>query len=427
MMRVLWFSNTPANGEYYLNKRVLGGGWLSSLDKALQDQAYVELSVAFYHNNKTEPFIHEGTRYYPIHSRNVNTRWKKLLSRFTQPQVTQQDLSLYMTIIEQVKPDIIHIHGTENPFACLIPNVDVPVLVSMQGIVSIYYHKYLCGIERRYLNVSRLNSWKHLFFPEKFKRHYAMFKKMSNREQRLFSNIQYVMGRTDWDRRVTRILAPTSYYFHGEELLRNAFYQAVWRMPENKKKLIVHTTSGNTFYKGFETVCQTLYLLNQIGINIEWRVAGIARDDLINKVVKKVLGEKYPLTNLVLLGKLNPDTLLEKIKEAHIYVMPSHIENSPNSLCEAMMLGMPCVAAFSGGTGSLLKDGTEGILIQDGDPWSMAGAVLELANNTSRAEKLGINARKRALQRHDKSTIVENLVKTYQKMISMHKGERIIS
>jgi glycosyltransferase involved in cell wall biosynthesis len=97
--------------------------------------------------------------------------------------------------------------------------------------------------------------------------------------------------------------------------------------------------------------------------------------------------------------------------------MPSHIENSPNNLCEAMILGMPCIATFVGGTGSLLNDGHEGILIQDGDPWSMAGAIVELKEEFDRAISMGEHARKRALIRHDKDRIASELQGIYSNIL----------
>jgi glycosyltransferase involved in cell wall biosynthesis len=98
----------------------------------------------------------------------------------------------------------------------------------------------------------------------------------------------------------------------------------------------------------------------------------------------------------------------------------SHIDNSPNSLAEAMILGMPCIASFVGGTGSMIKDGEEGVLVQNGDPWVLAGAIIELFNNKENATLMGANARKTALKRHDKRRIVSDLVKSYQEIIRKH-------
>ncbi len=57
--------------------------------------------------------------------------------------------------------------------------------------------------------------------------------------------------------------------------------------------------------------------------------------------------------------------------------------------------------------------GLEGILIQGGDPWIMAGAILELFTNRKSAVTYGQNARVRAIKRHDPGIIINNLVSIY--------------
>ena len=44
-------------------------------------------------------------------------------------------------------------------------------------------------------------------------------------------------------------------------------------------------------------------------------------------------------------GQKDFDPLMRRLSEANCFVLPSFIENSPNSLCEAMLLGLPCVAS----------------------------------------------------------------------------------
>ncbi|MEG1648113.1 MAG: glycosyltransferase family 4 protein, partial [Bacilli bacterium] len=134
-------------------------------------------------------------------------------------------------------------------------------------------------------------------------------------------------------------------------------------------------------------------------------------------VVKKKLDLLYPKKGLRLLGNLSEERLINSLLESNIYVMASHIENSPNNLCEAMILGMPCIATYAGGTGSLIRNEEEGILIQDGDPWVMAGAIKELIDNKEKAELLGSNARLVALSRHDKANIKNDLLNIYRQVI----------
>jgi glycosyltransferase involved in cell wall biosynthesis len=242
---------------------------------------------------------------------------------------------------------------------------------------------------------------------------------MKEIESRNFKKCHYIIGRTTWDYRISRVLAPKSKYFHCDEILRDEFYKYTWEYKEYNKA-VIFTTNSNSYYKGFQTVCQSISILNDLGIRFEWLVAGISEDDLIVDVVKKKLGKKYIANNLKLLGDLNEKEIVSYLLGSHIYVMPSHIENSPNNLCEAMILGVPCIATFAGGTGSLLQDGVEGILIQDNDPYVMSGAIIELIHDKVKCIMYGNNARKRALKRHDKDVIVNSLLNIYSEIIKIN-------
>jgi glycosyltransferase involved in cell wall biosynthesis len=79
---------------------------------------------------------------------------------------------------------------------------------------------------------------------------------------------------------------------------------------------------------------------------------------------------------------------------------------------------MPAVATFAGGVSSLLTDKKEGILVQDGDPYSLAGAVAELITERDYANSLGVNARKRAIARHDPDKIVSEVLNIYSSVLS---------
>jgi glycosyltransferase involved in cell wall biosynthesis len=250
------------------------------------------------------------------------------------------------------------------------------------------------------------------------------FNYKAKREQNHLLNCKYVIGRTAWDYRITRVLAPKSKYYHNDEIIRGGFYVKKWDIHRNDS-LTIHSTTGPAFYKGFETICQTISILNRLGINHEWRIAGLKENDLIVRIVRKKLKGLYPQNGLVFLGRLNEAELITKMLEANIFVMASHIENSPNNLCEAMLLGMPCIATFAGGTASLLDDGKEGTLIQSGDPWVMAGSIIELYSSLDLQLKYSENARLRALLRHNPLKISKELEEIYEKIIQQHNSFKV--
>jgi glycosyltransferase involved in cell wall biosynthesis len=82
-----------------------------------------------------------------------------------------------------------------------------------------------------------------------------------------------------------------------------------------------------------------------------------------------------------------------------------------------MLLGMPVISTYAGGIPSLITDGTDGLLVQDGDPWSLAGAIIDLVRDRELAVRLGQNARERASRRHDPQKVVNDLLFCYQSII----------
>lgn len=420
-MKVLWFSNTPALGINYLKKDfrlAQSGGWLYALNREVQIQT--DLSIVFLHPYNQVAFKYEKTSYYPIHTGNILI--ENLKRRLFNKVFDNDFLADYLKIIELTKPDIIHIHGTENAFLCLLKHTNIPVVISIQGNLSVLHYKFLTGFNGQFLRLYENNiSFKALILGRKnFSRNYHEIKTRSNIERKYFKFSKNVIGRTDWDKRISRILAPDSAYYLADELLRDSFYQTNWNNFYKDGRLIIFTTNGDTYYKGFETLCYALNLLLDLNIDIEWRVAGIHNHSLINRITKKFLKQNYPKTSLKLLGSLNEQEIIDNLLESHIYVMPSHIENSPNNLCEAMIIGMPCIATFAGGTGSMLSDGEEGILIQDGDPWAMAGAIIELKNDADKSVVYSKNAKLKALKRHNKERVVEQYIQIYKEVIKNH-------
>jgi glycosyltransferase involved in cell wall biosynthesis len=408
-MKVLWFTNTLCLAEDYFNNKSMNGGFLKSLEKAIREQ--VDLSIAFYYSKDIKPFKHEKTTYYPIY-KNSESLKSKIRSRiFTQIEAGK-DVKKFIKIVEVVAPDVIHIHGSEGPFGLIQKYLSVPTVISMQGNISVYKNKFFSGIPQ--FDVFKYTSLKRkLFFTgnlQLFKR----FKKQAAREKQIFQLSKNIIGRTNWDRRIAKILSPSSRYFHNDEILKDVFYEEKWQSPLSRR-FNLHTTTGSNIYKGIETLIYCAHLLDQVNFNFKWKVAGVSLTDEMVRLSTKSL--KVTLSkNIEFLGKADENVLKDSILNCNVYVAISHIENSPNSLCEALLIGAPCIATHAGGTSNFIQDRSNGILIQDGDAYSMAGAITELSENYNFAESLGRNARAEALKRHDKTKIVSDLLSIYQKI-----------
>ncbi|MFD0750783.1 glycosyltransferase family 4 protein [Mucilaginibacter calamicampi] len=406
MLKILWFSLSPGLSATHVNNNYMGLGWLKALESNIQDK--VDLSIAFYHHDDHEPFTLGNTRYFPV-KRYKKGKVSEMLERITNSLESDRHIATFLKIIDEVKPDVIHVHGTETNYGLIQKYTDIPVVLSIQSIITVYHHKYFSTIN--HFHVRKYSRVKEFILFRSFNNVYRRFNKMAQRELDIYRHTKHVIGRTAWDKRVASILAPNAIYHHNDEVLRSGFYQKQWAASLNSK-ITLFTTNGPDIYKGIETLLHCALLLDMINISFEWRVAGLNVNDETVAIAAKVVGK--PISkNIKFLGTVAEDDLITQMLQASIYVSTSHIENSPNSLCEAQILGMPCVTTNAGGTSTLIQDGKEGIVIQDGDPFVMAGAIVEMINDYKKAADYGRNSRKTALERHDPQKITNELLDIY--------------
>jgi glycosyltransferase involved in cell wall biosynthesis len=145
-------------------------------------------------------------------------------------------------------------------------------------------------------------------------------------------------------------------------------------------------------------------------VEFEWNIFGVNEYDFWIKKLR-INSEKV---NIKFKGIADALILINNLLDSDLFVHPSYIDNSPNSICEAQILGMPIISTNVGGISSLIDDGKTGLLIPSNDPYQLAAKILELNNNRDLAIKLGANARIEALKRHNKDTITENLLSIYK-------------
>ncbi|HEY5371336.1 MAG TPA: glycosyltransferase [Hanamia sp.] len=420
-MRVLWFTHTPSLSADYLNNKSVGGGWIGSLEAELSKIPSVQLGISFNLDRDIKPFTLNNTMYYPVYVTSPKGKIKNLISRWKKPVQGEAHIQPYLDIIHEFKPDVIHIFGTEGVFGLIISKVDIPCVIHIQGILTICVQKWYSGLTA----VDLLRYSKKWSFLKGFGNYHSYFatRKLAGRERKIFQQCKYFMGRTDWDRRITSVLSPNSTYFHCDEIMRPGFYfeQSVYE--KSKSDYIILTTIRSPIYKGLETIFECKRILNEMNLEckILWKIAGISEADEISYLLEKKYKSTFNGNDIQLLGSLEEKELINEMLGADVFIHPSHTDNSPNSVCEAMLLGMPVIATYAGGIPSIIENNAEGLLVQDGDPYSLAGAIIEMKGNYNRAIGFGKKARKEALTRHDKNKIVDDLMNIYQSILEKGK------
>lgn len=425
-MKILWLTNSPCSSVERHGGNTILGGWLTSLEKEVIKHHEIHLSIAYLSNVEEEPFVHNGVEYYPIFV-GVTSRFKRLRtiiqSRQSIGKKERNAISRIIDVVNNVKPDIIHVHGTEELWGRISEYMtNIPIVYSIQGLIAPIKEKLYAGIKRQ-IAKKYDGVIDHLLCADTDSL-YRSFLYRAEREINYLQKADYVFGRTFWDKNCTLALNPRRKYYVVNEILRDAFFHKNWifKPYDNRKIKIVSTISGG-IYKGIETALHTAHILQTYSkINFEWHIIGYKED---SKWCKMAQSEKhlnikdYPF---VFHGRLDAENLSTILSESDIYVQVSHIENSPNSVGEAMLVGMPIIASFAGGTASIIRDGVDGILVQDGEPYVLAGSIVHLVHHPNEAIRYSENAKVVARQRHCPEKVYQELINGYNEILQDYEN-----
>ena len=134
------------------------------------------------------------------------------------------------------------------------------------------------------------------------------------------------------------------------------------------------------------------------------------------KYIKENINKNNLQNKVIFVGILDEKQISERYLRSNVFVCPSSIENSPNSLCEAMILGVPCVASDVGGVADLLKHKEEGFVYQSDAPYMLAHYVCEIFANDELALQFSKKARVHAMKTHDAQMNLNTLLSIYEQI-----------
>lgn len=417
-MKVLWLCNIilPEFCQEFDVSRTVTGGWLTGALKELEKRAEIEIALCFpiIDKNRLKNGEYKGHKFYSIQSDLYSANYVS---------VEQRMVDEFAGILQMFKPDVIHIWGTEYPHtlalieACEEKGIIDRVIINIQGLVSVYAKHFLKGIPEEYCvrrdknGSSMLNEMK-------------LYQKRGVLEISAIQKVQYVIGRTTWDRSCTYWINNNIKYYYCNEILREEFYER--RGKWKKANCVEHSifiSQGFYSIKGLHFLLEACVLLIKKYPDLKVYIAGtniLANKELTSYAayIKELL-DKYELQNILhFLGSLDEIKMCEQYQLANVFVMPSTIENSPNSICEAMMIGVPIVAANVGGTNTLITHEKEGLLYQYDAPYMLAYYIKEIFEENIDIEIMSQNAVKQAILLNDRFIIGETIEKIYKEITS---------
>lgn len=413
-MNVLWITNIvfPEAMAKLIGSSDLksSGGWMLGAANALINKHDIKLTVASVSNKVSKLTRLEGRQivYFilPFGKGNFNINL---------------DYIPYWRIVQDlVNPDVVHIHGTEysHGYAYMEACGSANVVISIQGLTSAYYYYYY--------GMTKGDIYSNLTFRDLIRggiiNDQKSFKYRSEIEKAMLRKCKHIIGRTSWDRARTWSINPEANYYFCNEILRDEFYDGTSWSYHQCRKHSIFLSQASYPIKGLHQVLKAMPLILRHFPDTIVRVAGydITKantfyDKLkmtgyglyIKRLIKKLkLDGKVTFT-----GNLNAEEMKNEYLKSNVFICPSTIENSPNSLGEAQILGVPCIASYVGGIPDMM-DGNEENLYRFEEVEMLAEKVCRIFSNEGDQK----NMIETAQMRHDPATNGNKLYSIYKSL-----------
>ena len=423
-MKIVWVCNVmPMQAAKALDlpqKNV--GGWIRVLSERLAEKEGIELMILFPVSRTEKNISGEayGIRYagFPMNVKAVEKYEKR-------------QEAVFRETLKAVCPDVIHIWGSEFPHClamlrvCEEASLLSRTVISIQGLISIYAKHYCAGLPERVIKGMSLRDFlRHDNIREAQKK----FEYRGEYEKEALKIARHVIGRTEWDLACTKRMNARLQYHRANEILREEFYEGSWRVETCDRHRVFMSQWGYPI-KGFH---QMLAALREVVESYPDTILYITGQDPFQAQgrdrVKQSYYVHYIMTlltrwnlrkHVVFMGReLNAEEMKEQYVKAHVFVLPSVIENSPNSLGEAMLLGTPVVCADTGGMNTMLRHGTEGFLYPFDEPYMLAHYIKKIFSDDKLAGQMSEAEKKRAAETHDIESNVAAYLEIYETLSS---------
>ena len=389
-MKVLWFSVTPLSLNTKENTGIEGKGWISSLLQIALGINDLELVVAYGNRSPFKKEIEETDRLkiIPINICRYGKR-QIIKDMMTSREVDDFVISESLKIIQENKPDLIHIFGAEWCYGMLASHVTVPVVIHIQGLWSQIRNSLLLPGQSTLFDRFKPELWNHpLGFFARYQ-YYNLSMERHRREEEILRRNKYFMCRDRWQP-------------HAED-----------------KKLVLVTTGACYSIKGPDVVLKTAKLIQEnTGYQVEWKWIGGTDEEI--KEFEKLTKVKAQEVGLKMMGILNATDMIRELLSSDMYVHTSYSDNSPNAVCEAQYLGMPVIATDTGGVISLFSaQYDKNMMVPMNDPFYLASKIIELREDDAKAKCLAEDNWVIAHQRHDAERISKQLKDTYLQLCEL--------
>lgn len=393
-MKILWITNILFEHHRTMvgldSTKVTGGSWLNAAYAASLNNSDIQLHVATSGGNvELLESEKDGNVFYIVPG--GDSRGYDVIS--------ETNLKQWQILRSKVDPDAVIVWGTETRFAYVAMKAmeGIPMGIYMQGVIESIYDHYFEGIPKKYQNATLRD------FVDKLNKNssYRTFCSQVPLEREMFCMATGVIVENDWCEDMCKSVNPNLKVFRNNLPIRDVFQSREWSL-DNIERQSIFTNAGGYPIKGHHILFQALGLVKRRFPNFKCYIPGptlstfnsVKRQTGYTKMLNDLMNQYKLFGNIIYLGSLSSEEMVNQLTTCNVYVMPSVIENHSSSLIEAMMVGAPSISSLVGGTASLVRHRENALLYNSLDIRSLAGNIVRVFEDDALAERLSKNARK---------------------------------
>ena len=413
-MKVLWIVNIVMPEALSLLKgnspHRISGGWLIGAAHELVKQQGVRLTIATVSKEVKELTRLKGEKiiYYLLPFGKGNSH------------INHEYEAMWREVNRIEQPDVIHLHGTEftHGLAYLEECGSDRVCVSIQGLVSASLYYYY-GLSRHEI---RRSLTPYSLLVGGILKGYRSFIRRGEVEKEIIRRVHHILGRTSWDReRIWAINPNATYHFCGETLRPEFYTDLIWKYDDCIPHSIFVSQASYPI-KGLHMLLKAMPLVLKHYPDAKIRVAGndvacldggkgLIKLTNYGQIIRRII-KRLDLKDIITFtGSLDAEEMRNEYLKSNVFVCSSSIENSPNSLGEAQILGVPVIASYVGGIPDMME-GDEEHLYRFEEIEMLAYKICQLFKKEGSIDTSCM--RQAALLRHNPDTNTRDIMTVYK-------------
>ena len=375
---------------------IFAAPWISELIHLFRDKDDIELTIISpnYYSNRLESFKLGKIQVFLIKYR-ISLLPPRAYNFSLNYRIASRSIQ---KIVHNIEPDIIHLHGSENPHyaTSIIQLMDkYPVLVTLQGFVS------LSSVPNNL--IKRFIRWNRVRIEKKINTKASYF----------------TIGNEEGLSAVKKF--STSAKIYRDHYPTTQPNVSSLDFPNKKYDIVFYARICKD--KGIEDLLEALKILKEKKPDISAIILGGGSDVYLNHI--KAIIKDYNLEeNINLAGFQSTQQAVFKLAaQARVYVLPTHFDGLPGSIREAMFMRVPVIAYAVGGIPTL-NDELECItLVEKLNIKELVEKIQLVLNDQKYTQRLVENAHKLITNKYDNAKIYNNLLNIYQDILKLTTNE----